>query len=662
VAIYQIVQTTKKKYRDYFAEVSGYIAEQRRQVSLENFDELIQWTEQKNIKSDPRNLHLRLFAYTTAYEIANKYNLQAVDKPIVLESILNSIEKLLNELENKRVARPIKIYGHRSIDEKENQDAEPQLFKDEPLLCHFICLNQVSTIFYLLEERKDIRNQLNLYYRHETPLHHAAKVGNVEIIDLLLTVGAEFNTYSVSIEKETILQIAVRHGQKEIVEHLLKHQNITTGIINYQNSCSQYTALHLAIENRQLSCAQLLINKSVNLFLKDSAQRTPIAIVIGQRPDLTLHQQHDDFCVELLCIMQQQADQFQQDDMQKQAIERWLKDAIQNGLLKTIQWLSKTYIHDDSQIKQDFRFVDFAVCALDTAAFADRIEQQERYEQILVFLIEQKFNIHGNVSQRKNNTTVLHIAAKLGRLKLMSVLHKAGAKSTVNDDGDTPLHFCAREIDNRDCANFLMGIAPDSINQKNHFFEQTPLHFAVHHGHSAVVGCLLDHPKIEVNVIDNEGNTALHFAARAKYVGQRGITEAHYITIIDTLYRHGIDTSKKNKEGKSAIECCPSQCPQLLHELSIKQAEIRGLNNVSDKIKLLKKAIENYYCETATKVKTFPENGSLSIDRYYTELVLVSKSYTQQANRQNQPITLEQRSIQKHNVLHSEINAVLEKT
>jgi ankyrin repeat protein len=582
VTIHQIVQTTKKKYRDYFDEMSVYIAEQRQRISVESFHELTQWAEQENIKSDPRNLHLRLFAYTTAYEIASKYNLQVSDEPIVLESILSSIEKLLSELESKRVAHLIKIYGHRLIDEEESQDTGPQLFKEEPLLCHFICLNQVSTIFYLLEKREDIRNQLNNHYQHETPLHHAAKVGNVEIIDLLLNAGAELNTYNLSTEKETVLQIAVGHGYKEeIVAYLLKHQNMTADIINYQTERSQYTALHLAIKHGQLTCARLLINKDANLFLKDLIQNMPIAIAIRMSLDdkqpssLTLHQQYDDFCVELLSLMQQQANEFQQDDLQKQATARWLEDAIQNGLLKTVQWLIKTYISDDNPIKQDFRFINSAVCALlETAAFADKIPQQERYEQILVFLIEQKFNAHGTVSERTNNTTVLHIAAKLGRLKLMGMLHEAGAQSIVNDNGDTPLHFCARETDDRDCANFLMKIAPDSINQKSCFSGETPLHFAVRYGHSAVVGCLLDHPKIEVSVTDNEGNTALHFAAKAECVGHRGITEAHYITIIDALCRQGIDASKKNNAGKSTIDYCPRQYPKILQKLNCARSDV----------------------------------------------------------------------------------------
>lgn len=43
--------------------------------------------------------------------------------------------------------------------------------------------------------------------------------------------------------------------------------------------------------------------------------------------------------------------------------------------------------------------------------------------------------------------------------------------------------------------------------------DNTPLHYAAHHGHTEIIKCLLKVNDIDVNCKDRKGNTPLHLAA-----------------------------------------------------------------------------------------------------------------------------------------------------
>ena len=108
---------------------------------------------------------------------------------------------------------------------------------------------RTSLLFYLIDKRKFRRAILygdrSCYYfyyfqEQQTPLHIAARLGNVDNVVLLLQHGASPN--AVTKDQYTPLHIAAKEGHEEVASVLLEHDanlNLTTKVwiisLNSQN-------------------------------------------------------------------------------------------------------------------------------------------------------------------------------------------------------------------------------------------------------------------------------------------------------------------------------------------------------------------------------------------------------------------------------------------
>ena len=73
---------------------------------------------------------------------------------------------------------------------------------------------------------------------HQTPLHIAARIGNVDIVALLLQHGASVNAPTKDLY--TALHIAAKEGQDEVAAVLIDHGaslTATTKVSTYLNKC-----------------------------------------------------------------------------------------------------------------------------------------------------------------------------------------------------------------------------------------------------------------------------------------------------------------------------------------------------------------------------------------------------------------------------------------
>lgn len=114
-------------------------------------------------------------------------------------------------------------------------------------------------------------------------------------------------------------------------------------------------------------------------------------------------------------------------------------------------------------------------------------------------------------SQGLNNWTALHIAASKGYKEICSLLLNASESCNIN--------------------------AKTSI-------DRTPLHLASIHNHLKVV-LLLINKGCKVNLLDNDRNTALHYAASMGYED-----------IVEALLQSNAETNIKNYLGRTAADLC----------------------------------------------------------------------------------------------------------
>lgn len=108
-----------------------------------------------------------------------------------------------------------------------------------------------------------------------TPLHHAALGGHADVLEALVTAGA--NIDEADDDDETPLFTAVEEGKLEVVELLLK-LGAGLEIANEEG----ITPLLVACRENQLDIAERLIEAGANLQARDGSGRTAVNIAAGE--------------------------------------------------------------------------------------------------------------------------------------------------------------------------------------------------------------------------------------------------------------------------------------------------------------------------------------------------------------------------------------------
>lgn len=151
----------------------------------------------------------------------------------------------------------------------------------------------------------------------------------------------------------------------------------------------------------------------------------------------------------------------------------------------------------------------------------------------------------------KTGDIPLHCAAWYGEEKVR-LLVEAGRNipgasiEAVNNKGETPLHLAARKM-NDSVIEILANAA--TINARD-VDGQTPLHHAAlaDYDSGSTISHLVHHGA-DINVQDNNNNTALHLVITNEYMDDPSNKPA----IIAELIEQGIDLEKVNNKGRTAL-------------------------------------------------------------------------------------------------------------
>lgn len=187
---------------------------------------------------------------------------------------------------------------------------------------------------------------------------------------------------------------------------------------------------------------------------------------------------------------------------------------------------------------------------------------------------------HGIDSNRENRwgDTLIIFAVKSGDDNFFSLLLSKRPDLNVKDRYGRSLLMLAAERGHMNVAKLLLkgGADPTAVDPGG----CTALHFAAMFGQVVIVNLLLGRPKVEVDALDSQRRTPLHFAARGG--------SAHTVR---ELLKKGASATTEDKDGKSPLDLAETQ------PLALTLLASMNINKLKNADQLVNKAL----CQAAIK-------------------------------------------------------------
>ncbi|KAK7115490.1 ankyrin repeat domain-containing protein 27-like [Littorina saxatilis] len=166
--------------------------------------------------------------------------------------------------------------------------------------------------------------------------------------------------------------------------------------------------------------------------------------------------------------------------------------------------------------------------------------------------------------------TALHMAAYYGQGQLIDLLIQSGAVVDATDYlGLTPLHLACQRGYQKDML-LLLHFGADVMCKDND--GNTPLHHCCYNGHEDCVKALVFSDstirRLEVNTMNEHGDTALHMAAKWGYE-----------SIVKTLLENGANATIKNRKRQSPIHVAQNVIVQRLLQHSVDGLELQPVSS-----------------------------------------------------------------------------------
>ncbi len=394
--------------------------------------------------------------------------------------------------------------------------------------------------------------------RNRTPLFLAAENNNTNSITPLISKGAKVNIQDK--QHKTALHYAVIEKAKNAVEALLQkeadpnlkdkdgktplhyaaqngHREITTALVNNHaqrniQDKEGKTPLHYAVKNKQKDAIYALLRKDANPYIQDKSGKTPLHIALDIKAK-------DMFLTAL-------KDTNQAKSLTQNARNQFF-DAIQEKNYQKVMHFTGTY---PGIVKITN---DKGITALHLAA-------KQASPTIARTLLTYGADV--NATDKQGNKPI-HLAARAGASEVIDVLIKQKAKVNVtNENEETPLYL-ALISKNKESAQTLfkhtseykLQLALSRGKGKEYFtilqtilpkkditqdVRTTWFQAARNDNDAAIYKALNTYPHIR-DITDNEGNTALHIAAK----------NANH-NIVDILLKCGAKINAQNTQGNTA--------------------------------------------------------------------------------------------------------------
>ncbi|XP_030625731.1 serine/threonine-protein phosphatase 6 regulatory ankyrin repeat subunit C [Chanos chanos] len=347
----------------------------------------------------------------------------------------------------------------------------------------------------VLLQRREVVTALDPECR--TPLHAAAWLGDVHIMDMLIAAGANVNAKDKA--WLTPLHRATASRNERAVRLLLQ-----MGADVMVRDKLWQTALHIAAANQATRCAEVLLAQNSSLNTADRTGRTALhhAAQCGHQEMVKL-------------LLNRGATLSASDKKERQPIH-W---AAYLGHVEVVKLLVSQGADRNCKDKRGYT-------PLHVAAASGHVE-------VVKCLLR-----HGAEIDELNafGNTALHVACYMGQEAVANELVNHGANvNQPNYRGYTPLHLSAVSTNGALCLELLVNNGADVNMQSKE--GKSPLHMAAIHGRFTRSQILIQNGA-EIDCVDTYGNTPLHVAG----------TFGHEL-LISTLMTNGADTARQGIHG-----------------------------------------------------------------------------------------------------------------
>ncbi|XP_058824027.1 uncharacterized protein LOC131684839 [Topomyia yanbarensis] len=310
-----------------------------------------------------------------------------------------------------------------------------------------------------------------------TPLHFAARAGHIEIVNALLTKGA--NVDATRNDSWTPLHFAVLNGHTEVVKTLL-----TRGVPIDVTTNGGFTSLHVAAQNGLTEVVNTLLTKGAKVDATQIDGWTPLHVAALNG--------HTEVVYTLLTNCASV------DAVTNEGLSS-LHVAAQSGHIQVVNsLLSKGASIEAATTNKGYTPLHFAA--------------QNGHTEVVNILLTKGAKVDVTLI---NSWTPLHVAALNGHTEVVcALLTNCASVDVVTNEGISPLHVSA-QYGHIKVVNILLnkGASIDATTKKKY----SPLHFAAQNGHIDVVNALLTKSaKVDATEIDSW--TPLHLAAQNGHI------------------------------------------------------------------------------------------------------------------------------------------------
>ena len=387
----------------------------------------------------------------------------------------------------------------------------------------------------LLGHGADVNTRRN---DHQTPLHRASYMGNIEMVRLLLHHGAdpeasaEGDMGSKPLHMVSFGNYGSREDGIRVAQLLLEH-----GVDVNTRRSDHWTPLHIASYFGVVEIVCLLLDQGADPEANEDD-------AIGEKP---LHKvscgksrsQEDGVRVARL-LLERGA------DVNTRRNDHWtpLHTASYFGNVEIVRLLLDHGADPEANAEGDMGSKPLYMVSF------RNYRSQEDGVRVAQLLLEHGADVN---TGRNDHLTPLHTASYFGNIEIVRLLldHGADPEATVEDDiGEKPLHRVSygeykSQEDGLRVAQLLLEHGVDINTRRNDRW--TPLHIASHFGTLQIVQVLIDH-SAEVDAVDDFGITPLHVVSQGKYESQE-----HGVRIAQLLLDHGADVDARTRAGDTPL-------------------------------------------------------------------------------------------------------------